>query len=109
MTVQSILEKCNTLDIREERTVSDDYLEIVFPTDETGKWKKLFTDILDSAIKPEGVKPSSDHLEVTKPFGGIYPDQTLFRKDFDDATIIAMFWPWQDDENTTLKVAIFKK
>ena len=109
MTVESILSKCSNLDIREKRTVADDYLELVFPTKETKHWKKMFTDILDSAIKPEGKQPSDEQLTMTKAYGGIYPDQTLFRKEFDDTTIIAMFWPWQDDEHTTLKVAIFKK
>ena len=34
--------------------------------------------------------------------------QTLFKKDFEGHSIIAMFWPWQDQAHTTLKIALLK-
>ena len=44
--------------------------------------------------------------------GGIIPGAlvaNIFKKDFADLSVIAMFWPWSDGTHTTLKVALLKK
>jgi len=108
MTIKEIFEKCKTLNIYEERTMQEDYLELVFYTKETGQWDKLFTAILGEAAKPAGKKPAPADLTLTKEYGGVYDNQTLYKKKFDNGTIVAMFWPWQDAVRTTLKVALVK-
>jgi len=109
MTIKEIFEKCKTLNIYEERSFDDGYLELVFYTKETEQWDKVLVDILGSAVKPAGRKPAPDDLELTKEFGGVYDNQTLYKKEFDNGVIVAMFWPWQDAVRTTLKVALVKK
>ncbi len=95
--------KKQDLKIFEERTVSDDTGELVFFTDQKSEWESLVGELLGPAVKPEGQKPSRDDLQTTNEFGGIRADQTLFKKGFDGYSMIAMFWPWQDGQHTTLK------
>jgi hypothetical protein len=107
--LKQIIERFNNLAIYEQRYLSDDYDELVFFNKEIAEWMGIFTDILGPAIKPKGVKPTQTDLLLTKDYGGILDNQTLFKKKFDDVTVFAMFWPWQDNVHTTLKVVFLKK
>ena len=108
MTLKDILEKCNGLEVSERRFISSEYAELVFLTKETDKWNSVFVDILGRAVKPAGVKPTADDLAVTKDYDGIYDNQILFKKDFDNISVMVMFWPWQDNTHTTLKLVVIK-
>lgn len=109
MTLQEIIERCRMLGVDEERCNSDKYSEFVFYKEELDEWNKIFSDVLGPAIKPAGKKPARDHKRLTKDYGGIWADQTLFMKEFEDVTVIAMFWPWQDGIHATLKMALLEK
>jgi hypothetical protein len=109
MRLKEIIKKCDTLSIDEERRMSDEFCELVFYNKDTDEWNKIFADILDHAVKPAGIEPTEDDQYLTKDYGGILFGQTLFKKEFDDATVIAMFWPWQDGLHTTLKMVLLKK
>ena len=109
MTLKEIIDKCEGLEVARELSISCEYDEFVFLSKEMDKWSKVFEDILGPAVKPAGVKPTADQLMLSKEYGGVYENQTLFKKDFDDVSIIAMFWPWQDKTHTTLKLALLKK
>ena len=109
LTLKEVMDKCGSLKIFEKRSATDDYIELVFHNEETGEWNKLLSDFFGPAAKPPKAKPSKNDISITKVYGGIRPDQTLFRKDFDDAMIIAMFWPWQDGAHTTLKIFLIRK
>jgi hypothetical protein len=106
MTLREIVEKCSILSVCEKRCITDEYGELVLYNREIDEWNKILADIFGPAIKPAGVKPTKDDLHLTKDYGGIWVDQTLFQKDFDDVTVIAMFWPWKDNIHTTLKMAL---
>jgi len=106
MTLKEIIEKCNTLAVREKRSVTDEYCELVFYSKDTDEWDKVFTEIFGKAVKPSGTKPTKEDLRLTENYGGIHANQTLYKKEADNTTIIAMFWPWQDNSNTTLKLAV---
>ena len=109
MTLKDILEKCSNLRIDEKRVITDDYNELVFYNQDIDEWNKIFTELFGSAIKPSGRIPSENDLQLSKDYGGIYDNQTLFKTEFDGTTVIAMFWPWRDDIHTTLKLARLKK
>ena len=106
--LKDIIGKCSGLNIDEKRSIADDYVEIVFLNKEIGAWRKVLTDTLGPEIKPAGVEPTESELDLTKDFGGIRGNQTLFKKAFDDVIVIAILWPWQDGVRTTLKIALFK-
>lgn len=108
MTVKDILEKCKALRVQENRTASGDYAELVLFTKDMKEWSGLFDELFGPAKKPAGKKPSGDDESVTRPYGGIFDNQVLYRKDDGGASFIAMFWPWQNGTSTTLKIACLK-
>ncbi len=105
MILKEIVNRCQGLSIHEMRSDQDDYYEVVVLNREIENWEKILTTILGPARKPKGVEPSQDDLSLTKASGGIRANQTLFEREFGDYTIIAKFWPWGDNEHTTLKMA----
>ena len=109
MTLTEILEKYSDLSIEEKRCISDDYVWLVFYNKEIDRWSKVFNDIFGPAVKAAGAAPTKDDICLTADYGGIRHNQTLFRKEFDDATVIAMFWPWQDNIRTTVKMILVDK
>ncbi len=106
MTLKEIVEKFKELNVYEQRSVSDEYVELVFYSKEIDKWNKALVDILGPALKPAGVEPTKDDQDLTEDYGGIFGNQTLFKKEFDGVTVLAMFWPWQNGTYTTLKAAL---
>ncbi|MCK4912414.1 MAG: hypothetical protein KAS05_01685 [Candidatus Omnitrophica bacterium] len=104
MELREIIEKCESLKIYEERFIADDYYEVVFYTKDTKQWNELFADILGLPAKPYGVVPSEEDVVLTQKHGGLRENQTLFKKAIGSTLMIAMFWPWQDDVRTTIKV-----
>jgi len=109
MVLEEILGKCKELPIQEKRFVSDEYQELVISSKDLDKWYQFFTDILGPAAKPEGAEPNKDDINLTQPYGGIFENQTLFKKEVDNTMVIAMFWPWQNRLNTTLKLVLLEK
>ena len=104
--LKDIIGKVKTLEIHEERTITDSYCEVVFKNTELDKWTNMLAESLGDPVKPAGMKPAKDDLKVTKDFNGIYVNQTLYKKQMDGATVVAMLWPWGSGDLTTLKLAV---
>ena len=109
MRLKEIIDCCGELKVYEKRCITDDFIELVFYNDEIDEWHRILTAFLGDPSKPKGQEPSTKDLELTAKTGGIRIDQTLFEKDLSDGTIIAKFWPWQDDTHTTLRMALLLK
>ena len=93
MTLHEIIEKYNVLGVLEKRASTEEKDERVIYNREIDKWNKPLFDIFGPPLKPQGSRPSNDDLTLTEEHGGIWIDQTLFRKEFDNAVVIAMLWP----------------
>jgi len=109
MTLHDINEKLLSLPVFEKRRVTDEYTEVVFFNNDIDKWNGVLSDILGPAVKPVGIKPTKDIQALASSHGGIYENQTLFKKDFEGFSVMAMYWPWQNNKHTTLKLVSFKK
>ena len=109
MTLEEISERYKNLNICEKRAETAEYCELVFYNKETDDWNKVIASSFGPSIKSAKVKPTKQDVLLTEEFGGICDNQTLFKKEADGAVAIAMFWPWQDDVHTTLKIALLKK
>lgn len=109
MTLKEIFDHCRRLPICERRDETEEYVEFVFYSKDITQWDTLFGSFLGPVLKAAGIKPSPEVTRLTEKFGGIWDDQTVFRKDFGTETIIAMFWPWKDQKHTTLKMFMVKK
>lgn len=108
MTPDQIMEKCKGLSVAKTRKNNEKYCELVFFDDDLDKWDEILASMLGPAEKPRFKKPSKDQQVLTKEFGGIRHNQTLYKKDIDGSTLVAMFWPWRDRTHTTLKVGLVK-
>jgi hypothetical protein len=109
MKLREILERCSLLEVEERRHESETYSELVFYNKEIDEWQRILSEALGPPAKPPGEKTTKGLERLTQEYGGILTDQTLFVKEFDDVTVIAMFWPWGNGKYTTLKMAVLKK
>tara|TARA_B100000315_G_scaffold258943_1_gene312873 strand:- start:3248 stop:3589 length:342 start_codon:yes stop_codon:yes gene_type:complete len=108
MTLKEIIERFTIFDLYEKRVITDDYAELVFYNKDLDEWSKIFVDIFGPAKKPKGVKTTQEDLDLTNNYGGVYDSQTLFKKEDNGVIKIAMLWPWQSGDYTTLKIIFLK-
>jgi hypothetical protein len=106
MQLKEITDCFSELKVVEKRCVTEDFVELVFSSDEVDEWHRILTAFLDQPSKPKGQEPSDKDLLLTAKTGGIRLDQTLFEKTFANGTIIAKFWPWKDNIHITLRMAL---
>jgi hypothetical protein len=109
MRLKEIIDSCSHLKVIESRCVRNDFIDIVFINEELEEWKRILSSFLGRPKKPQGQSPSQRDLEITSKTGGIRVNQTLFESEFDEGTVIAKFWPWQDGRYTTLRMALLLK
>jgi hypothetical protein len=104
MLLTQVFDQLQGLDIYEKRTATDELVDVVFENQHAAAWKERLVALLGPAIKGEGEKASAHANKITKAFGGIRPEQTLYYKDFGGYAVMAMFWPWQNGKCTTCKI-----
>lgn len=109
MPLNKILQNCDQLEVVERRCITDDFVDLVFLNKDLGSWQSILSETLGHPVKPQGQAPSAKNLELTSKTGGIRIEQTLFEKEFDEGTVVAKFWPWKDNEHTTLRMALLLK
>jgi hypothetical protein len=109
MDLKDFLAPCQGLTLCEKRESSDNHINIVINTKDESLWSERLGQSLGPALKPAGSRPTGEAKKITKEFGGIRTEQTLFMKNIDNTTVLCMFWPWQDGEHTTLKLFVIPK
>lgn len=109
MRLKQIIDECAHLPIAETRNLTDEFVNLVFYNENLEAWHKQLSAILGAPRKRKGILPSAKDLEITAKTGGIRTEQTLFEKEFEQGTVIAKFWPWQDDQHITLRMAYLLK
>ena len=109
MTLKEILEKCSMLRVVTERDYSDECVELIIRKEEIIQWNGILEDILGPPVKPAGAAPRRKDRSLTEDYGGITDSQILFYQEFEDISVIAMFWPWGDGESVTLKMVCLKR
>jgi hypothetical protein len=105
MELKDITDCFSELKIAERRCISEDFVEVVFQSQELDEWQRILTAFLGPPIKPSGQEPSKEDLALTAKTGGIRINQTLFEKKLQKGSIIAKFWPWKDNIHITLRMA----
>ncbi len=109
MPLVKIVNQFSHLTVTEKRCVTDEFVDLVFLNNDLSSWFQILSAALGEPSKPQGQEPSAKDLALTSRTGGIRIEQTLFEKEFDEGTVIAKFWPWQDDCHTTLRMALLLK
>lgn len=106
MKLREITDCCVHLDVQEKRCEREDLFELVFFQKDVAEWGRILAAFLGDPVKPSGKAPTAKDLEITEGTGSIRIEQTLYEKNFDDGVIIAKFWPWQDGNYITLRMAM---
>ncbi len=106
MELKNIVDNCSHLKVVDKRCISDEFVDLVFVNEQMDEWQNILSSFLGDPRKPQGQAPNDGDLQLTSHTGGIRIEQTLFEKKFENATIIAKFWPWKDDKHTTLRMAL---
>ncbi len=106
MTLDDILVQARDLGVYERRSLSAEYCELVFFSQDLEAWRRILIGSLGEPRKPAGREPTEADLGLTSETGGIRLNQTLFEKEFGGQTIIAKIWPWDDERYMTLKMAV---
>jgi hypothetical protein len=106
MDLKQVITELTKLEIQEKRSIGDDYGELVLLN--TPALHKLLSDIFGPAVKKSNEKPDKETTILAKEFGGIWDNQTLFKKNSQNCILIAMLWPWGDQQHITIKIAIVK-
>lgn len=86
------------------RTDCDNFFEGVIVKKELDKLNAELKSFLGEPVFPSQGRLTHDVKETVDKFGGIMPGQTLYYKDSGTNRILAMLWPWQDGERTTVKI-----
>lgn len=106
MILDSIMAQASKLEVFERRSMSAEYCELVFFSQDLDTWHIILASVLGEPKKPAGREPTEADLGITSGTGGIRINQTLFERNFGDMTVIAKFWPWGDERYITLKMAV---
>lgn len=106
MTLKEIADEFRALNVYEVRRQSEDYLEYVVYTKDIQLWEAVIARVLGAPVKTAGETPSMKDAGLCGRYGGILKEQVLFHKEFGALTVIAMFWPWKNEQYTTLKIAV---
>ncbi len=93
--------------IRHEQTrrESEDYLEMVMYRESWDDVLSLFERYFGAAQKFPGDEANDDAVRLANPYGGVTKDQALYHTVRDEATHLAMIWPWADGKRMTVKIA----
>lgn len=86
-----------------------EYAQLVFSNRHMKEWLDCIGEMLGQPIKTAGQPVAEDIVRLTEDFGEIFDHQTLFYREIDIHRIMAMFWPWKNQESTTLKIMILNK
>ena len=112
MELIDIINKVSHLECSQKKYHVDthgEYAQLVFRSDHMDAWQKCILEILGPPLKTAQQPVTDDIVRLTENFGEIFDHQTLFYLELDGQRIIAMFWPWQNQESTTLKVMILNR
>lgn len=86
-----------------------EYAQLVFNSRNMDEWLDCINEMMGQPIKTAKQPVTEDIVRLTEDFGEIFDHQTLFYSEIDKHRIMAMFWPWKNQESTTLKIMILYK
>lgn len=83
-----------------------EYAQLVFHRRHLPAWLEALAKMMGPPIKTDRQPVTEDIIRLTADFGEIFDHQTLYYREIDGQRIMAMFWPWSDQEAITLKMMI---
>lgn len=112
MELIELLAKLNHLEYSQKKYHVDrygEYAQLVFPHTHLKDWRDAIVEILGEPVKTADQLVSDEIVQLTEDFGEIFDHQTLFYREIGNHRIMAMFWPWSNNESITLKIMILNR
>ena len=105
MEFRDMIDKIKILPLLELQEKDGDFLGAVMTTDNSCRLEQLLNDFFGQPLKPPQTEASAEISQIAGPYGGIRENQTLYlRKGYQNSSILAMIWPWNNGSNFTLKI-----
>jgi hypothetical protein len=104
MTFQDLVKEVTRLKCDEQRSVTEDYCEIVISGSELAKLNELLTSYFGPPLKMQGEKPSLEAHQHAEAYGGIRSNQTMYFRNLALGLEIALIWPWSSGTSFTVKI-----
>lgn len=104
MTYQEVLAGIKKFNIQEERSFSEELVEVVLSADAVPRVQAFLELFFGPPLKPAGDSPSPEANLLAKPYGGIRDNQIMYLKREAGITRLAFFWPWGNGALVTLKI-----
>ena len=89
----------------EMRKDSEGYYEFVISCQNLDRLYPILESYFGAPFKKPGASPSQKAKDVSKRYGGIQKQQTLYYVERDGLLHCAMIWPWGDGTRATVKMA----
>ena len=105
MTFIELVKLLKKLPFDEIRKEYEGYFEFVVGNQHLPLIFSHFEDYYGLPFKPAGMAPNSKAQNLTKNFGGIQTQQTLYYSQREEHLDCAMVWPWGDGKHVTVKMA----
>lgn len=86
------------------RQDEDSFFEAVVVQDELVKLTGVLEKFFGSAVSPSENKLPQEIEDAINSFGGIFSGQSLYFSNQEEDALLAMLWPWQDGQHTTVKL-----
>ncbi len=104
MIFQEILCAVQKLRCAEKRAQTERYLEVVIPQEILSQLKDLLAAYFGLPLKADGQPSSAAANSLSKPYGGIQKNQTLYFRENETIHEMALLWPWASGAFTTVKL-----
>ena len=90
--------------LQELRDASETYFEAVVNKAELPELEKVCEALMGAPFKHAGASSGWDASRISKPYGGIRAEQTMYLHRDPSGDTIAFLWPWGCGTKVTLKV-----
>lgn len=106
MTFPELIKNLKKIPFDEIRKEYEGYFEFVVSVKHLLSLYPLFEGYYGVPFKPAGIAPTPKAMSVTRNYGGIQTQQTLyFASRPEGVSDCAMIWPWNDGQHATVKMA----
>ncbi len=104
MTISDFTARLDSLGPYDLREADSQHADLVIENEYLDAWTSMLKDQFGAPLKKPGEAPKFDVKKLTRTYGGIQKDQTLYVKSFETHHLMVMLWPWQNHRHTTIKI-----
>lgn len=104
MSFPQLLEEIKKHPLQELRAHSENYFEAVVSMTKLVDVEGVLVSYFGVPLKPASLPPSSNANRLSKPYGGIRREQTMYFREREGGSEIAFLWPWGCRTLVTLKI-----